>query len=75
MMYSFMRLDDQTEIVHSHRLKDGSVKVYFEKPIDGGFQSAACYLPDFRWEAISGFDESDIQRFRALLESLAHQIM
>ena len=32
MMYPFLTLDDQTEIVHSQLLDDGSVKVYVEKP-------------------------------------------
>ncbi len=30
MMYPFLTLDDQTEIVHSQLLDDGSVKVYVE---------------------------------------------
>ena len=46
MMYPFLTLDDQTEIVHSQLLDDGSVKVYVEKPDEkGGFHSASCYLP------------------------------
>ena len=32
MMYPFLTLDDQTEIVHSEMRSDGSVKVYIEKP-------------------------------------------
>ena len=32
MMYPFMTLDDQTEIVHSEMREDGSVKVYMERP-------------------------------------------
>ena len=32
MMYPFLTLDDQTEIVHSKLLEDGSVKVYIEEP-------------------------------------------
>lgn len=31
MMYPFMTLDDNTEIVHSDVLIDGKVKVYIEK--------------------------------------------
>ena len=39
MMYPFLTLDDQTEIVHSQLLDDGSVKVYVEKPdAKDGFQ-------------------------------------
>lgn len=47
MMYPFLQLDVQTEIVHSDMLSDGSVKVYIEKPVDGGFHSAACCLPRY----------------------------
>ena len=32
MMYPFMTLDDDTEIVHSDMLPDGRVKVYIERP-------------------------------------------
>ena len=32
MMYPFMTLDDDTEIVHSEMKPDGRVKVYLEKP-------------------------------------------
>ena len=32
MMYPFLTLDDQTEIVHSEMREDGTVKVYMEKP-------------------------------------------
>ena len=43
MMYPFMQLEDSTEIVHSELLEDKKVKVYIEKPIDGGFDSAASF--------------------------------
>ena len=32
MMYPFMTLEDNTEIVHSERLENGEVKVYIETP-------------------------------------------
>ena len=32
MMYPFLTLDDEAEIVHSERKPDGQVKVYVEKP-------------------------------------------
>jgi len=75
LMYPFLQLNDQTEIVHSHMLDDGSVKVYIEKPIDGGFQSAVCFLPEYRWQEINGFENTDIQSFQSLLESVAHLII
>ena len=32
MMYPYLTLDDETEIVHSEMLSDNTVKVYIEKP-------------------------------------------
>ena len=75
MMYPFLQLNDQTEIVHSQMLDDGSVKVYIEKPVDGGFQSAVCFLPEYKWQEINGFEEADIQNYQDLLESVAHLII
>ena len=70
MMYSFLTLDDQTEIVHSEILKDGSVKVYIEKPdAKDGFHSAYCLLPDYKWYDISGFTRDEIARYQDIVES------
>ena len=45
MMYPFMTLDDNTEIVHSEMQPDHRVKVYIEKPDEKDcFHSAVCYL-------------------------------
>ena len=75
MMFPFMQLDDNTEIVHSEILEDEKVKVYIEKPIEGGFKSAACLLPDYKWEEINGFTKKDIENFQDILESTAHLII
>ncbi len=75
MMYPFLQLDDQTEIVHSDMLSDGSVKVYIEKPVDGGFHSATCFLPKYEWKGIDGFTDSDIERYQKIVESVAHLII
>ena len=53
MMYPFMTLNDETEIVHSDMQNDGRVKVYIERPDEKyGFKHAALhmgrYLPFFR---------------------------
>lgn len=75
MMYPFLQLDDQTEIVHSDMLSDGSVKVYIEKPVDGGFHSATCFLPKYEWKYIDGFTDADIERYQKIVESVAHLII
>lgn len=76
MMYPFMTLDDKTEIVHSEMLKDGTVKVYIEKPDEKDcFHYATCYLPDYRWEDIYGFSEDEINKYLDVLKSTAHLIL
>lgn len=78
MLYPFMTLNDNTEIVHSEAyLQDGKeiVKVCIEKPVYGGFHSAICYLPDYKWENIHGFSQKDIDFFTDYIQSLAHIII
>ena len=76
MMYPFMTLDDNTEIVHSEMKPDGSVKVYMERPDEKfGFCHATCYLPAYRWEAVYQFSDEDIARFQNIIESTAHLII
>ena len=78
MMHPFLQLNDHTEIVHSDVIiKQGQelVKVYIEKPVEGGFKSAVCYLPEYRWEEMEGFDKEEVAGFQELLESTAHLII
>ena len=75
MMYPFIKLEDNTEIVHSELLDNDMVKVYIEKPIYGGFHSTTCYLPVYRWAEVDGFKVEDIEKFQELLESTAHLII
>ena len=76
MMYPFMTLNDNTEIVHSEMMPDGRVKVYIEKPDEKyGFRHATCWLPDYTWENIYQFSTSDIDRFQEIIASTAHLIL
>lgn len=76
MMYPFLTLDDETEIVHSEVLPDGEVQVYIEKPDEkDGFHNASCYLPGYRWENVSGFSEGELSRYQNIIESTAHLIL
>ncbi len=73
MMYPFMTLDDNTEIVHSAMKEDGQVKVYLERPDEKvGFHLAACWLSGYTWEDVFGFSAQDMERFqKALKEKFA----
>ena len=76
MMYPYMTLNDDTEIVHSEMREDGTVKVYVETPDDkGGFHNATCILPDYKWEDITGYSEREIEYFMQLIKDNAHLII
>ena len=76
MMYPFMTLDDEAEIVHSEKRPDGSVKVYIEKPdAEDGFHHMTCYLPGYRMEDIYGFSNAEVDRYMEVIRSTAHLIM
>ena len=74
-MYPFMKLPDETEIVHSH-LKDNdgtkTVDVHFERPKLNGFDSARCRLPSYEWIMRDGFVDDEILEFEMLLRECAH---
>ena len=76
MMYPYMTLNDDTEIVHSEMKPDGRVKVYIEKPDEKYcFRHATCYLPDYTWEDIYKFSDEDIRKYQEIIESTAHLIL
>jgi len=74
VLYPFLTLPDETEIVHSESIYvDGKekVKVCIEQPVDYGFKSATCWLPDYHWEKVDGFNDAEVQRLQEIIESLA----
>ena len=74
MMYPFMTLDDNTEIVHSEMLPERKVRVYIEKPDERDcFHNATCYLPDYEWKDINGYTRDEIARYQEVLESTVSQ--
>lgn len=76
MMYPFMTLNDDTEITHSEMKADGSVKVYIETPdLKDGFHSAVCWLPQYRWESVKGYNQSEMSFFKKLIRDNAHVII
>ena len=53
MMYPFMTLNEETEIVYSDMQDTGRVKVYIDEQY--GFKHATCWLPDYTWEDVYHF--------------------
>lgn len=76
MMYPYITLADETEIVHSHVMEVNgvqTVEVHFERPSeDYGFDSARCVLPSYQWKFNEGFSEADIRFFDEFLHHNAH---
>lgn len=65
MMYPFMTLNDETEIVHSDMQDDGRVKVYIERPDEQyGFKHAICWLPDYTWEDVYIFQKKRLSSLK-----------
>lgn len=76
MMYPYVTLNDDTEITHSEMLSDGRVKVYIETPdLKDGFHSAICYLPDYKWEDITGYSDEEMEYFKQFVRDNAHLII
>ena len=76
MLYPYLTLNDDTEIVHSEMLPDGRVKVYIETPDENdGFHNATCYLPDHTWKNINGYTEKEMDFFKELVRNNAHVIL
>lgn len=75
MMYPYMILSDETEIVHSHIIQENGVQiveVHFERPSELGFDVARCSLPSYTWIKSEGFSNEEINKFEQFLHSNAH---
>ena len=76
MMYPYLTLPDDTEIVHSDLLENGRVKVYIETPDEkDGFHHAVCFLPDYEWTEVSGYSAEEMIRFQTIVRNNAHLII
>lgn len=76
MMYPFMTLNDETEIVHSDMQKDGSVKVYVETPNEkDGFHNLTCWLPAYELQEVNGYSKEEVDKIMEIIRSTAHLIM
>lgn len=76
MMYPFMTLDDETEIVYSDRKQDGMVKIYIETPDEkDGFHNMTCYLPSFEIKEVNGYSTKQVEAFMEIVKSKANLIM
>lgn len=76
MMYPFLQLNDNTEIVHSEMYPDGRVKVYVEKPdAKDCFHNMTCYLPKYEITESFGFSNEEIESYIDIIKSTSNLIM
>ena len=74
MLYPFLTLADNTQIVHSETLPDGQVRVCVEQPVPRGFNSATCMLPSYSWQEVEGFSPEDLATLQRIIADSAHLI-
>jgi len=77
MMYPYMTLADETEIVHSHLKEENGLKtisVHFERAKPFGFDSARISLPSYQWITRDGFTDDEIKGFENFTARHAHSL-
>lgn len=72
MEYSFITLDDGTQISHSEMLAGRCVRVYIVKDM---LHRAVCLLPDQSWTEVVGFGEDEMLRYQKVIQKMAPLIM
>ena len=40
-----------------------------EKPVKLGFKSAYCYLPEYKWDKVDGFDEEEMKQLEDIIRT------
>lgn len=73
MMFPYMTFPDDTEVTHSQIEADGTVKVYIETPIYGGFKNLTCILPDYKIKN-NGYSPEELKRWKDYIKNNAHII-
>ena len=78
MMYPYMTLPDETEIVHSQIITESGLQkviVNFERPTENGFDSARCELPGNTWIFVAGYSSEKIRKFEDFLQDNMENII
>jgi hypothetical protein len=75
MFYEYVELSDGTQIAYSNVLKDDTVELSIERPVELGFNSARCVLPSFEWTNIEGFTDEEVNALDAFVHRNAPLIL
>ena len=71
MFWSYVQLDDGTQVAYSETREDGIVRVAVERPVDFGFDHAECFLPAVKWFNVEGFTAVDLDFLTEFVRSNA----
>lgn len=70
-----MSFPDGTEVTYSRLRDDGSVGVYIEAPVYGGFKSAHCRIAALIWDKIEGYSTKEMRDLDELVRNNAPLIL
>lgn len=71
MMYSYIKLPDETQFAYSDIQEDNTIEVSVERPREMGFDTARCLLPAHRWLDVEGFGADEMARIDAMVKNNA----
>ncbi len=71
MLWSYVQLDDDTQLAYSETRDDGTVRVAVEHPVDFSFDHAECFLPVVKWFNVEGFSTDDLDFLTEFVRSNA----
>ncbi len=71
MYWGYMSFEDGTEVTYSETREDGTVGVWVETPVEGGFNSAHCWLPGFRWDVVRSYSAEAMEWIDTLIKNNA----
>ena len=74
MIYPYMTFNDATEVTYSDLQEDGTVKVYIETPIEGGFKDLTYFLPEYKY-VNHGYDAEELKHWDEFIRNNSNIIM
>lgn len=70
-MWNYAEFPDGTCIAYSDLQDDGTIRIAVERPRDGGFDTARCLIPAYRWANVDGFTDNELADLKEFLRDNA----
>lgn len=74
MKYPYITFADNTEVTFSPVHEDGTVQVYVETPVQGGFKSITCQIPGYTYNN-NGYSVDEQNRWLQFVRNNSHIII